>query len=319
MVDLEFLDKIKLATTPWAQIFVALAILAPNYNLFAKVNIEMENIDNIPEDEAVIFAMNHTDRFNYWPFQYKLWATGGYPFTTVWVKGKYFNNKILGQLLKLCNTFPVPTKRYLIDEFFKKIFHRSTTRDEYRMIKDLLDKKIPLSDVLHSASQDVKTLLSGKWNKMSGVGASFLQYIENYYYTMMERVAQISLGALFEKKLSIIIFPEGTRSVQLSEGRNGIAQLALHSDKTVIPIGCNGSEAIYPSGSPFAKSGTITYRIGEPMTVHDHLEDFRIREKFQLFSKKSQEKYKQVFDAATRTITKKIDMLLDERYRVTAQ
>ena len=48
MVDLEFLDKIKLATTPWAQIFVALAILAPNYNLFAKVNIEMENIDNIP-------------------------------------------------------------------------------------------------------------------------------------------------------------------------------------------------------------------------------------------------------------------------------
>lgn len=319
MVDLEFLDKIKLATTPWAQIFVALAILAPNYNLFAKVNIEMENIDNIPKDEAVIFAMNHTDRFNYWPFQYKLWATGGYPFTTVWVKGKYFNNKILGQLLKLCNTFPVPTKRYLIDEFFKKIFHRSTTRDEYRMIKDLLDKKIPLSDVLHSASQDVKTLLSGKWNKMSGVAASFLQYIENYYYTMMERVAQISLGALFEKKLSIIIFPEGTRSVQLSEGRNGIAQLALHSDKTVIPIGCNGSEAIYPSSSPFAKSGTITYRIGEPMTVHDHLEDFRIREKFQLFSKKSQEKYKEVFDAATRTIMKKIDMLLDERYRVTAQ
>jgi len=55
------------------------------------------------------------------------------------------------------------------------------------------------------------------------------------------------------------------------------------------------------------------------MTVHDHLENFRIREKFQLFSKKSQEKYKQVFDAATRTITKKIDMLLDERYRVTAQ
>ena len=135
----------------------------------------------------------------------------------------------------------------------------------------------------------------------------------------VDRVAQISLGALFEKKLSIIIFPEGNRSVQLSEGRNGIAQLALHSDKTVIPIGCNGSEAIYPSSSPFAKSGTITYRIGEPMTVHDHLEDFRIREKFQLFSKKSQEKYKEVFDAATRTIMKKIDMLLDERYRVTAQ
>jgi 1-acyl-sn-glycerol-3-phosphate acyltransferase len=300
MVNIKFLDNINLVTSPWGQKFMAHAVLGPNYHLFAKVKIKMENIENIPKGEPVIFAMNHTDRFNYWPFQYKLWSTKDYPFTTVWVKGTYFNNKILGQLLKLCNTFPVPSKGYIIRELFKQTYQRTTTRDEYRMIKDLLDNKISLPDVLHSATREVRDL-----------------FIDNNYYTMMERVAQISLGALFEKKLSIIIFPEGTRSVKLAEGRSGIAQLALHCEKAVIPVGCNGSETVYPGSSPIAKSGTITYRIGKPMTVHDDFKEFRIKEKFNLFSKESQQKYKEVFDAATQVIMQNIDSLLDDRYRLT--
>ena len=48
MVNIKFLDKINLATSPWAQKFVANAILAPNYHLFAKVKIKMEHIENIP-------------------------------------------------------------------------------------------------------------------------------------------------------------------------------------------------------------------------------------------------------------------------------
>jgi len=316
MVNQKFLDNINLVTSPWGQKFMGHAVLGPNYHLFARVNIKMENMENIPKGEPVIFAMNHTDRFNYWPFQYKLWRAKEYPFTTVWVKGTYFNNKILGKLLKICNTFPVPSKGYLIRELFKKTHRRTTTRDEYRMIKDLLDNKITLPDVLHSATREVRELLSENWDRMSHAGASFLQFIENNYYTMMERVAQISLGALFEKNLSIIIFPEGTRSVKLAEGRSGIAQLALHSEKTVIPVGCNGSEAVYPSSSPIAKSGTVTYRIGEPMTVHDDFKEFRIKDKFNLFSKESQRKYKDVFDSATQVIMQKIDALLDDHYRI---
>ncbi len=182
MVDIKFLEKINLVTWPWGQEFMARAVLGPNYHLFAKVKINMENIENIPKGKPVIFAMNHTDRFNYWPFQYKLWSTKDYPFTTVWVKGTYFNNKILGQLLKLCNTFPVPSKGYLIREQFKKTYQRTTTRDEYRMIKDVLDNKVSLPDVLHSATREVRDLLSENWGRMSHAGASFLEFIENNYY-----------------------------------------------------------------------------------------------------------------------------------------
>ena len=184
------------------------------------------------------------------------------------------------------------------------------------MIKDLLDKKISLPDVLNRATREVREFLSENRERMHDAEASVMQFIENNYHAMMEKVAQISLGALFEKKLSIIIFPEGTRSLQLSEGRSGIAQLALSSEKAVVPVGCNGSETVYPGSSPFARSGTITYRIGKPLTVHDHFKEFRIEEKFNLFSRESQLKYKEAFDGATEVIMKHIDALLDDRYRL---
>ncbi len=55
------------------------------------------------------------------------------------------------------------------------------------------------------------------------------------------------------------------------------------------------------------------------MTVHDHFKEFRIKEKFKLFSKESQQKYREVFDAATEAIMKNIDLLLDDRYRLSAK
>ncbi len=52
------------------------------------------------------------------------------------------------------------------------------------------------------------------------------------------------------------------------------------------------------------------------MTVRDHFKEFRIKEKFKLFSKESQQKYQEVFNAATEAIMKNIDLLLDDRYRL---
>ncbi|MDZ4164229.1 MAG: hypothetical protein U1C55_03795, partial [Smithellaceae bacterium] len=68
MINIEHLEKLKLTTKPWGQQLVAMLLLFPNYHIFARVKIDLEGIENIPRDENVIFAMNHTDRFNYWPF-----------------------------------------------------------------------------------------------------------------------------------------------------------------------------------------------------------------------------------------------------------
>ncbi len=307
MVDLEYLNNIKLVSNPRVQRGIARLVLLPNFEIIRKVEIVIEDIELIPRKENVIFAMNHTDRFNYWPFQYKLWRLRSFPFTTVWVKGKYYRNAILAKGLDLCNLIPVPSMGYLIEEFYKKKFQKKIDREIYRRVRDVIDGKIEETETYARYLAETAQLF----------GDHFVEYIRDYYEKLMAKVAELSLLALHEKGSSIIIFPEGTRAAQLGEGRTGIAQLALHTEKTVIPVGCNNSNALYPGSSPFAKSGRVTYRVGEPLTVEKQLKEFRIPEKFTLLSRESQKKYGEHFEGATRIIMERINALLDEPYRKT--
>jgi len=305
MVDIEYLERIRLVTNPLSQKLIGHLFLGPNFNLISRVDIRIENAQLIPRGENVIFAMNHTDRFNYWPFQYKMWRMQDLPWTTVWVKGKYYRNTLLAKGLDWCNLIPVPSMGYLIEEFFLKKARRRITQDEYRALRDVVDGKYDADASIPEPARDVLQLL----------GENFVEYLRGYYEAVMERVAALSHNALLEKKLNLIIFPEGTRSTQLGEGRTGIAQLALHTGVKVVPVGCNNSEQIYPGSSPVARSGRIIYRIGEPLCIDNQLKEFRISEKYKLLSKESQLKYKDQFEGATRLIMLSIRELLDEKYR----
>jgi len=305
MVDIEYLKRIKLASSPLGQKLMGMFFLGPNFNLISRVDIRIENAERIPRGENVIFAMNHTDRFNYWPFQYKMWRMKDLPWTTVWVKGKYYRNNLLAKGLDLCNLIPVPSMGYLIEEFFRKKAQRRIGKDEYRVVKDIIDGKYePDASIPESAAQALHLL-----------GENFVDFIRAYYENVMERVADISRHAIFEKKLNVIIFPEGTRSTQLGDGRTGMAQLALHTGVKIVPVGCNNSEQLYPGANPIAKSGRITYRIGEPLSIDNQLKEFRIPEKFKPLSKESQLKYREQFEGVTRMVMLCINDLLDEKYR----
>ncbi|HOD98010.1 MAG TPA: lysophospholipid acyltransferase family protein [Syntrophales bacterium] len=305
MVDLEYLKRINLVSIPRMQQFLGTFMLGPNYNIFQKVDIVLENIENIPPGENVIFAMNHTDRFNYWPFQYKLWRLKRYNWTTVWVKGKYYRNKWLGKGLDSCNLIPVPSLGYLIEEFYTQKYARRIDRDLYRRVRDAIDGKDEGTEV-HAAN-------IAETNRL--FGGDFIVFIRDFYERIMAKVADLTRIALFERGLSLIIFPEGTRGTQLGEGKTGIAQVALHTGKTVVPVGCNNSDQVYPDSLPFARTGRIVYRVGKPLSIADRLRPFRIEEPFQLLSRSSQQQYKEQFEGATNVIMESINELLDENYR----
>ena len=72
---------------------------------------------------------------------------------------------------------------------------------------------------------------------------------------------------------------------------------------------------VYTGSLPFAKSGKITYRIGEPLSVDDRLKDCRIDEPFRLFSRESQQRYREQFEGVTRIVMASIEEMLDEKYR----
>jgi 1-acyl-sn-glycerol-3-phosphate acyltransferase len=287
---------------------VANFLLLPNYRLFQKVDIQIENIERIPRDESVIFAMNHTDRFNYWPFQYQLFRSREFPFTTVWVKAKYYKNAFLAKGLDLCNLIPVPSMGYLIEEYYRKTFNRKMDKSLYRTVRDMIEGRLAEAGPQERAA--IEALQA-----MEVMGEHFSDYIRTQYEGVMEKVAELSRAALCEQKLNLIIFPEGTRSLKLAEGRTGLAQLALHTEKRTVPVACNNSEAVYRGSLPFARSGRITYRIGEPLSVNDQLRAFRIREPFRLLSRESQQRYREQFEGVTRVVMESIDRMLDEKYR----
>lgn len=305
MVDIEYLKHIRLVSEPLGQKLIGTFFLGPNFNVLSKVDIRIENAQRIPRGENVIFAMNHTDRFNYWPFQYKMWRMGDLPWTTVWVKGKYYRNDLLAKGLDWCNLIPVPSMGYLIEEFFQKQVGQRIGKGEYRMVRDVVDGKYDGGESIPGAATEI----------LRQLGENFVEFIRNYYEVVMEKVAELSRFALFDRKLNIIIFPEGTRSTQLGEGRTGIAQLALHTGLKIVPVGCNNSEQIYPGSSPVAKSGQIIYRVGEPLSIDNQLKPFTISENFKLLSKESQLKYKDQFEGVTRLVMAHLNELLDEKYR----
>ncbi len=304
MIDEKHLDNIRLSSTPIGQRLIARFFLTPNYHFFQDVDIRFENMERIPRDETVIFAMNHTDRYNYWPFQYQLWKLR-YPFTTVWAKGKYYRSMAVGKILDACNVIPVPSMGYLVEEFYKERFSRKIGKQEYRIIKDWIDGKV--DEVACAAKLKAET--TGLFTQ------SFIEHLKDYHQLLMEKVAELSTKAIKEWNLSLIIFPEGTRSLRLGEGRTGLAQIALYSGKKIVPVGCNNSDRVYTGHAPFAKSGTITYRIGEPLSIEDRLKEFCISESFKLFSRESQEKYRVQFEGVTRVVMDSINQLLDERHR----
>src|SRR5262245_38265208 len=112
MLNLSRLDRIRLSPTPRFQRAVAWLFLAPNYELWPGVTIDFENIERVP-DEPVVFAMNHTDRFNYWPFQYAWWRRRG-RYTATWVKGKYYETALVGAFMEMTNNIPTVSRGYLI-------------------------------------------------------------------------------------------------------------------------------------------------------------------------------------------------------------
>jgi 1-acyl-sn-glycerol-3-phosphate acyltransferase len=79
---------------------------------------------------------------------------------------------------------------------------------------------------------------------------------------------------ILEAGYVLIIFPEGTRSPDgaLQEAKDGLATLALRSGAVIVPIGINGTDAVWPRGHalplPIPRR-TVTMRIGEPFRAAD--------------------------------------------------
>lgn len=321
MLTLERLAKIRLTAHPKVQRLVAYGVLAPNYNLPPRVRIRFEGFDNVP-DHPVLFAMNHTDRYNYWPFQYRLWRSAS-RFTATWVKGKYYQNPYVGRFMELTNNIPTVSRGYLLSRDFVNVMGRAPKDEEYETLRRLIEAT---ADAMATgrAREDVSTsgvppaLLTTPRDLL---GRRFDPEKEDYptavvelFKSMMRIFTALNLEAL-DKGLDTLIFPQGTRSIHLSRGHGGIAQIALAHRRTIVPVGCNGSDEVYTTSAPIAqKGGDIVYRFGRPV-LYDEMSRFHTDDEFEPFTPEAEHAHRERFQGYVDVVMDRINDLLDPKYR----
>ncbi len=309
MLDLDRLERIVLTRRPKGQLLVGRFGLGLDYRFPRKTEIVIENADRIPADGGAFLAMNHTDRYNYWPLQYQMWQLG-LPFTATWVKGKYYENRFIGAFMDSTNNIPLPSRGYVIATEFRKQMGRPPSDDEYRMLRDLVDEKSTPDEVLERAKGSAVADL------LAPTPTAYLEKFDALFETMLERVIELNRKAIAELGLNVLVFPEGTRSVRLAQGHTGLAQITQYLGAPIVPIGCNGSDKVYPGNSPFAKGGRIVYRVGKPLAVDGpELSPHRVPRDVLPFTKQATLKSGEAYRAITDVVMAKISEVLDPEYR----
>ncbi|MBX3276014.1 MAG: 1-acyl-sn-glycerol-3-phosphate acyltransferase [Sandaracinaceae bacterium] len=305
MLHLDLYDRVWLSGKPPVQRLIAEGFLRFDYR---NVEIVLEGRERLPE-HPVVLAMNHTDNFNYWPLQYELHRLMR-RYTATWVKGKNYESPLVRRFMLVTNNIPVASRGYVVTRDFLNVMGRRPTADEYRALRDAVDE-----GGLTDARAIPRPVLEQERDML---GRRFWPHRESYAEAV-DALMNLFHARFVEKNreamrlgLDILVFPQGTRSVRLSRGHIGIAQLALHLDVPIVPVGCSGSDLVYPSRSALARPGRIVYRIGEPMRDWGAL---RPTEPFAPFTRAAESAHRARFQAVVDRVMDAIDGLVDEPYR----
>jgi 1-acyl-sn-glycerol-3-phosphate acyltransferase len=316
MLDIARLERIRLSRRPLSQRFVGNVFLLPNYRIPPRVEIRIEGGEKLP-DERVIYAMNHTDRYNYWPFQFALWKELN-RFTATWVKGKYYENAFVGKFMELTNNLPTVSRGYLITRDFIATLGRPPEDSEYAILRPWVDAASAGEvDPPHDLDKLPADLLKRPRNvlglRFEPDRQSYAAYINSLFTAMMGLFLELNRKAL-DCGLDLLVFPQGTRSVTLSRGHIGLAEVALYFDRTIVPVGCSGSDHCYRGSSPIASSGSIVYRIGEPISPAE-MRDFHPGSDFVPFSHDAEDLHREKFQGLVDVVMSRINELVDPPYR----
>ncbi len=316
MLDIARLDNIPLYPQPLTQKVIGAIGLGPNYHL-CSVKIEVRDFDRVPQG-PVIYAMNHTDRYNYWPFQYRIWRDYD-RYTSTWVKGKYYENWLLGKFMQYTNNLPTVSRGYLITRDFLSAMKRSPNDVEYEGLRAWVDAvSRGESPEVPGFGEAVETTLLNTPRDVLGyrfdpARENYAEYINAIFRIMMEKFVALNRHCL-ELGLDILIFPQGTRSIRLLPGHIGLAELALSFQATVVPVGCSGSDIVYPGGSPFGKKGHIIYRMGEPISYKE-MERFHLPPDFVPFDPVHEATHRAKLQGYVDIVMDRINELVDPKYR----
>ncbi|HMN47641.1 MAG TPA: lysophospholipid acyltransferase family protein [Ignavibacteriaceae bacterium] len=134
----------------------------------------------------------------------------------------------------------------------------------------------------HSSQIDITALQWGVPNRLSMLFKKELAHIPFFgwqlflgpYVVVDRKDPQAAIKSLAkakkmmkEKRISVLVFPEGTRSKtgEVQSFKRGAFYLAAHSGYPIVPITINGTNKIMPKGTFKLKSGTVYLHFDKPI------------------------------------------------------
>jgi 1-acyl-sn-glycerol-3-phosphate acyltransferase len=306
VLTLERIRRIQLTDRPLAQRVLAALLLNLDYRFPRRTEIVVEGLEHVLDTGPCFLAMNHTDRYNYWPFQCHLHLSGRY--TATWVKGKYYDSALTGGFMDLMSQIPLASRGYVIATAWKQAGTGRLDGDTYRVLRDVVDGKAPVEAALDRGGA------TAEFVRAHG-GQGFAEHMQARFGALMDEVMRLNQQA-FDVGLYVLVFPQGTRSIRLSKGHTGLMQVAQHLGVPIVPIGCSGSDKVYPGDLPFAKGGRIVYRCGAPLHLDGpELGAHRVTTPFRPLTRAATAAHGEAFQAATDVVMDRIEQLVDPEYR----
>jgi 1-acyl-sn-glycerol-3-phosphate acyltransferase len=306
MLDLRLLETTRLRRRPLVQSVIAELFLRVDYR---KLDLVVEGLDRIPAG-PVIYAMNHTDNFNYWPFQYEIRRRLG-RYTATWVKGKNYEHRVTGTFMRLTNNIPLASRGYIITRDAVAVLGRRPTDDEYRALREAIDAGVPADGLIPRALLDTPRDILGR--RFDPSREHYVEAVDALFAEMIRRFVELNQRAL-ELGLDLLVYPQGSRSIRLSRGHIGLGQMALHLGAPIVPVGCSNGDLVYPSRSPVCTPGRIVYRVGAPIPPEE-LRPFAVEGGFSPFTREAEGAHRERFQGVVDLVMSRIDGLVDERHR----
>lgn len=221
--------------------------------------VVVEGREHLPLTPALL-ACNATHRYDPLTFRVAMLDLGANAATVS--KGKNWHDPATAYAARTLGSLPLCSRGYLITMDFLALHGRRPTEAEYRALRDHVDREAPLPgmaslEALTTQERDVLTC------PLDLARRSYREAMLAIYWEFQSEFMQ-QARTVVRAGRHIHMYPQGTVSSRLSEGRTGAVQIAAELGLPIVPVGMSGVRSAFRSlDGPLPARGTITIRLGQ--------------------------------------------------------
>jgi 1-acyl-sn-glycerol-3-phosphate acyltransferase len=268
----------------------------------SRTQIRFEGLDAL-SGGPVLIATNSTQKYDFLPLRAIL-HRHRMPVVTL-TKGKNYHQPVMAFLLERLGVVPIASRGYLLMVDFVSTLGRRPSEGEYRAIRDHLDHALPLPEGESGRRlQSTPRLLLG--HRFDPNLERYRDLIRRIYSETMAHTLRLTRTAV-EGGHHVQMYPEGTVSSRLGEGRIGAVQLAWALGLPIVPVGLNGCRGAFLGAAPLLRGGAISIRFGRPYRLPGDL----LPPDFIAFDAQHEARHRLALRAATDELMSRLDALLD--------